>query len=372
MLPLWGMLCLFSTTPCLKKVTGFFGEQAKPSFTIEPTPVVKFKYSHEQFPHTVQDPISASTGRLVDMQYVPNNPNTVVLLSESHLSLFDISTQTFIWHRLSPTAIGIGQSIWNGGVRQGEFGKTALSPDGKMIAVISFHSEVALVSRETGEVLRKTKNFSDLKKADHDIGFTLKFSPDSQFVIAGNSVPGIAIVYESQSLKKVIELHGPTTEFADVGFSKNGKLVYGASENHIIFWEVSTGKIVKNLPIKSSGFFEFSDDMRFAMISQGNDFVMVDVDTGIEIQKFTGSPFEVSNFSFSSDGTTIVSLCTSNDGKHAINVWNIASGRMVEQVMIQNIRNELARVVQLESSTNTIGIMLGEHMHFYKIKKHTR
>lgn len=115
----------------------------------------------------------------------------------------------------------------------------AFSPDGKLLASCDFDGEVRLIDVTTRKVKQVWKGFSG--------SHCLAFSPDAK--ILASSDMGIAFWDVASGKQRQAPLPGHKYEVRAAAFSPDGKTIASMSfENGLIFWDASTGKLLRQIP----------------------------------------------------------------------------------------------------------------------------
>lgn len=189
----------------------------------------------------------------------------------------------------------------------------AASPDGKLLALGISDNKTQLLNVEDGSVVRNLKsNYG---------GWSVSFSPDSQYVIGGTS-QGI-LKWETAT-----GLWQPTTGGQDktvksLTFSHDGKTVAGGGDGFIYFWNVEDGALLRQVDDEKIGVvnsMDFSPDDALLVSGTADNVVRIwDVGSASVIKELTGHTSQIFGVSFSPDGQNIAS--GANEG--SILIWGI-------------------------------------------------
>ncbi len=196
-------------------------------------------------------------------------------------------------------------------------GSLALSPDGKVLAVLS-PLQVRLVDTRSGKVLATWENAKGSL-------LSLAFSPDSKTLATGADDGKVLLRDVSAATVSLrLECPGPVYSLA---FSPNGKIVGTgwAKNDHgkLRLWESATGKLLREIgdhyPHVEA--IAFTADSKLVASSGGRDATCIwDTATGKELHRCWAY---AEGISFSPDGKTLAT--GGNDG--TVRLWNVATGK---------------------------------------------
>lgn len=348
--------CLLACKPLTKQSRTL---EDSPTFLLDPKP------------HYVNEEMSAYHHGIMDLLYVPTNPNLVFILTESKIVLFDISSSQFVWDRMSPTS-QFGNSIFDGPIRVAPFGDVAVSPNGSTVAIGFVEGRMALVSSSSGDtILKKVVVTKPGESVHHAKAIqAVEFSPDGKRVLATSPNYGEVLVLAADTLETVATLKGARGQLDEVGTSKDGRYVFAAGTHGIFVWELSSKKLLKSFGQITHLFrrVRFSSDLSYALSTQGNDIVLYDVQNGNEIQRFKGHTNLVSDIAFLPDHSEIVSVSGDINGDQSIRVWNVATGKELQKVSIASYSRFITRAVQVSPDKQSVTVGTADRLLVYKLR----
>ncbi|HKS09249.1 MAG TPA: caspase family protein [Pyrinomonadaceae bacterium] len=186
-----------------------------------------------------------------------------------------------------------------------------ISPDGTQFVMLDDDSEahVRVIEIASGREVRRVK-LSD-KRVD-TINFA--FTPDGRVIAAG--VIDKRLKLWDVSTGKEQNLGQTTKDYAQVKFSRDGRLL-ALSENYVVkIWDVASGRELTQLKVPNSGafvtqadaFFAFSEDgKRIATGGFDTDTIIWETETAKRLSNLTGRTNMAYNVAFSADGTQLSS-----------------------------------------------------------------
>lgn len=142
--------------------------------------------------------------------------------------------------------------------------------------------------------------------AHEDSAYSAVFSPDGNSVVS-ISLDGTVIVWDLDD-ESYVEL-GVTDEFGDgfyyayATFSHDGNRIAFVLDNIIEVWDLRTNSLVQSIE-RQQLFVSMSfsdDDKKIISVFEDGELVIWDVETGQEVNKTKGCPWEVSGAAFSKD-----------------------------------------------------------------------
>ncbi|HEY7422744.1 MAG TPA: sigma factor-like helix-turn-helix DNA-binding protein, partial [Gemmataceae bacterium] len=205
-------------------------------------------------------------------------------------------------------------------LRTGGFrGPIVFSAGGKTIASASTNGLVHFWNAATGAPLRR---FRTLSWAAADI----QLSPDHKLVAAAAlRDPKTIGLWETVTGKMVRRLEVPAGgKVSRLAFSPDGKTFVsgGGPDNKVCFWEVATGRLRRQLPLKTrADVLDFSPDGKTLVTKTSGWVYLWDPTTGEERRRFQASTSNTLDYAFSPDGKI---LAASRIG--AIELWDVSTG----------------------------------------------
>ncbi len=200
----------------------------------------------------------------------------------------------------------------------------AFSGDGAYLASSGLDGKIRLWdTRSWQEVNTFAINLSDLNVID--------FSPDGKLLASSEAIRDVQTGQVAQQLKSM-------SEVGHVAFSPDGSLLAMATfPAEITLWDVNSGQVVRTFEkqLDVMGYFGvvFSPDgKQIAAGSPGKGMVTLwDVDTGKINTTFThGNETGIHDVAFSPDGR----LLASGGTDYLANIWDVASGKPVQKLVI--------------------------------------
>ena len=235
---------------------------------------------------------------------------------------------------------------------------TALSPDGKMVAIGNRDDTISLwdiANRQHKKTLKGHKlyirgiTFSpdgrtlasggldttvrlwDTNTGQHKATFvghthpitSVAFSPDGRSLVSG-SRDGVVRLWNVNTGKLKATLVEHIESISDIAFSPDGKLVatVSSSENNVELWNAVTGEHQQTLKRRAGiSHLAFSPDSQTLATSAGAGLHLWDVASGTQRAVLTRHIEGISSISFSPDGRTLAS-----GGYDELYLWDSATG----------------------------------------------
>ena len=173
-------------------------------------------------------------------------------------------------------------------------------------------------------------------KGHRDVIQALAFSPDGRILASAGFQ--IVILWDTESWKEIRRLEGHVDRVLALDFSTDGALLAAAggrpsSTGEVKIWEVSTGKLVKDLPeVHSDTIFsiDFSPDHKQVATGAADRVVgVIDLESGKRVIGFDGHTHHVIAVRYTTDGKKLISGGADNkikswdlEKKSKINDWN--------------------------------------------------
>ena len=194
----------------------------------------------------------------------------------------------------------------------------AYSPDGQTLALARWGG-VDLLNAQTGE---RQLSLS----APEQYVSNPAFSPDGQKLASASGWGEDTAVrlWNARTGKLLRTLTGHDYEIHTLVFSPDGNtLVGGAWDGTIRVWDPNTGQNTRTIRERSRS-LTYSPDGRKIAISQGNDILLLNANTGVLQQTFSGHTNGPGSLVFSSDSNTLVS----SSWYGTIRFWNVGTSSL--------------------------------------------
>jgi WD40 repeat protein len=188
-----------------------------------------------------------------------------------------------------------GRNVLSRKLKDGSVRCVALAPDGSLVAA-GCAELVYLYDTRNGDLLLSYKAFSSKVNA-------LAFSPDGRQLAIGSSA-GKLQVLEIAEKKRRHAKRGHGTYFASLGFSADGKLIFGVGDNRLKVWDADT----------------------------------LEQTTKLKVRDFSEAGF------LGDGGVWGISPPTMNDGPSRVCVWDTADGKELQRIEIAINEHDSARL----------------------------
>jgi len=164
----------------------------------------------------------------------------------------------------------------------------------------------------------------------------ITFSPDGSKLAAFNYMAGrpgdIAVFDISERGRTRVLTHGG--KVWSVAFSPDGRrVVSGGTGRPARIWDVTTGEMLRALPVNDGRFVGFAPDgLRVLCGGSNGDAALWDVADGTSVRNFKGSQFYLHGGALNSDGTRIA---TASQDK-VLRIWDATAGRLLNELRGHN------------------------------------
>jgi WD40 repeat protein len=198
----------------------------------------------------------------------------------------------------------------------------AFSPDGKRLAVGSWHQSLKVCDAATGQEL--------LTLPGHMCKvYCVAFSPDGRH-LAGASSDDTVRIWDASTGKTTLILEGHTSANSRVAFSPDGKRLASGSFKSVRVWELTTGRQVLSLQ-EDGECMAFSSDGKLLATGDRDGTVKVwKANTGVLVHTLAGHPSEILGLAFSPDSKYLSSVSGEQPFVtkcHEVRLWDLATGQ---------------------------------------------
>jgi WD40 repeat protein/tRNA A-37 threonylcarbamoyl transferase component Bud32 len=229
-------------------------------------------------------------------------------------------------------SVATGEAVRSLRLGVSEFWSSALSPDGKTLAVsVSYPASVKRIDVDSG------KERQTLVGQNSHARF-VTFSPDGKYVAAtdyGGREADTVKVWEADSGKLLHTLNHPSAYC--VAFSRDGKMLASSSngkEGTVKLWDAGTGSERRTWKVQPDErpAVAFSPDGKTLASGSGraHSILLWDVETGKELHTLEGAGRGVSSLAFSPDGTRLATGRYDN----LLQVWDVGTGKELWSVPV--------------------------------------
>jgi DNA-binding beta-propeller fold protein YncE len=190
----------------------------------------------------------------------------------------------------------------------------AASPDGKVLALGISNNKTQLIDAQDGSVVRNLKsNYG---------GWSVAFSPDSQYVVSGTS-QGILKWETTSGIWHPIN-GGQDKIVRSLAFSHDGKTIAGGGDGFIYFWNMEDGELLRKVDDERFGVvnsLDFSPDDSLLVTGTSDNIVRIwDVSAASMLKELRGHTGEINGVCFSPDGQNIASGA---GAEASIRIWGL-------------------------------------------------
>jgi tRNA A-37 threonylcarbamoyl transferase component Bud32 len=190
----------------------------------------------------------------------------------------------------------------------------AASPDGKLLALGISNNKTQLINAEDGSVVRNLKsNYG---------GWSVTFSPDSQFVVSGTS-QGI-LKWETETGIWRSMKGGQDKIVRSLAFSHDSRIIAGGGDGFLFFWDAENGELLNQVDHENFGevnSLDFSPDDSLLVTGTDDNIVRIwSVGSASVLRQLTGHTGAISGVCFSPNGEKIASGA---NNEASIRIWGL-------------------------------------------------
>lgn len=246
---------------------------------------------------TLLYPITKQTGLITDMAWSPDGKMIAIVSFDDTIDICDTVQ---------------GKRIWKLKERHsGDINSIAWSPDGKMLASSSNDTTIGIWNIKTGKFSRRLKGHCNAV-------WNLSWSPDGEN-LASRSRDSTLRLWNTKTWKHNQPLELVSSPTSGMVWSPDGQLLALAAYNAVIFWNLETeeqqGSIEGEFGLVSS--MALSPDKRTLALVSKSVVLLWDLGNGQLATRLEGHTSNVTCICFSSDGRLLASK--SEDGM--IRIW---------------------------------------------------
>jgi serine/threonine protein kinase len=286
----------------------------------------------------VIDPHNATHLDSISNWGIPNNVWSIAFSPDGKLLAIGSTDNTIQLRKVSDGSLL--QNLNGGQTYNGNYSyvnSVIFSPDGKMLASGSNDYTVKLWQVDNGNLIRTLPETGGVS--------TIAFSPDGQELACGLS-DGTIRLWRIKDGILLYKLKGIAEGMVSVAFSPDGQMLASGSQNHIQFWHVNDGSLIRRIQIgitsSSDYFFNLSsiafspngqmlasgsqdDTVRLWRVSDGS--LVWTLQVGIVTGDFAG--YKIPIIAFSPDGQMLVSGLGKDKGYTSVNLWQVSTGDLL-------------------------------------------
>ena len=234
--------------------------------------------------------------------FAPGGTALAVIASGNGVELRDLNEDLVQWSAFLTQTASIEQV---GAVAGGKF------------VVAGYGGIVAEVNASTGDITSETTR--------RDLGniiISMGISADGTVLAAGTG-HGVLLI-NADELTVIERFQGALDNVFKVGFSQDGRYVYGLDSYNLYIWNFRTGALIQRIDTGYSILKDvaFSSDFTVAAVSTHEYVALYSVDTGVREHAWRAHEAEVTSMVFTSDFRTLITA--SHDDK--INAWSTSTG----------------------------------------------
>jgi WD40 repeat protein/DNA-binding SARP family transcriptional activator len=301
---------------------------------------------------------SGHTAGVNDADFSPDGTTIVSGSSDNKLILWEVATgerlQEFEGHRGAVTAVSFnpdGKTILSGSLdqvlilwdiasgeaiqqflgHQDQVNAVSFSPDGKTAISAGGSEEVFNTTLEPVLILWDVSTGKSIQRFDgHSAPVTaVEFSPDGKTALSGSTDQSV-ILWGLVNNAEIRSFNGHTSAVNSVAFTPDGETALsGSADGSLITWDVSTGKIIQQVPTDTIINSVALSPNGQSALSGGADgrLTLWDTTSGVALRELTAHSGPVTSVSFSPDGQK--ALSSSSD--QTIILWDVTNGQALAQ-----------------------------------------
>jgi len=220
---------------------------------------------------------------------------------------------------------------------EGKIYCSALSPNGRWLAVAGFMAPSGFVGPERGWDIRlydfATGELKALLKGHQNGVQALAFSLDSKLLISGG-LEGVSLIWDLETQRPLHPpLRGHTAEIYGAAFTPDGlQAVTASNDNTLRLWRTADGSLVKIITGHADKVPALAVSSKDGTIASGDARGEVRLWDGTTGAALRSAPFArpgglVGSLSFSPDGRLLLATCGISGCNYTQRVFEVASGR---------------------------------------------
>jgi hypothetical protein len=182
---------------------------------------------------------------------------------------------------------------------------------------------------------------------------TLAISADAAQLAYMSSNTGLLTVVDSRG-RLIAELPD-TVEAQQIAFSPDGRTLAVEMPTSVLFWSLPESQVRAEVPAWTDldgPAFSFSPDGKLALLTRGNDLLLVRTEDGSVLQTLRAGALNA--FAFSPDGASIVAALNSS----TIAFWRVADGGLERELYFESNSHHLGRITDLVLSPDGLSVGL--------------
>ncbi len=255
----------------------------------------------------------AATGKPLRKIVLPDGKSAhVTLLALSHdghgLAVVDRDANNYtlrVWD------VDTGKERFHHFYKQQSFSQLEFSRDGKLLAVTGFYGFQVWDAVSSNKLLDKRANPA-----------AVTFSPDGRTIAVSDYLGSIGL-WDVMKGEEQVTLKGPGLGESTLTFSPDGKILAAGGSKGLVLWDVASRKELRRVD-GEFGWLAFTADGKTLVSSAYGSINLWDVATGKALHSRPSHQADVTDFAFSPDGKTLLSLDGSQAGPR---LWDAATGK---------------------------------------------